>query len=657
MSSEQSESPSTQHLETTNTELEPIDVRLASHYYNSSTAAAGAAAAAALAAKMTTNSSRPSTTSRTPSGTRFYGNNSQQNSSKTLERKHSDESALNLTDVEQLDGAVVAIEDYTGGFYHPATAPKDTFWPCTFNLAKVIMGAGMMAVPKAFNMLGLIPGLAIMALMLCLVFFTLASLVSATAATGAGNSYGALVRRTVGGAADHILQVAVLLNCYIMNIVFLVVLGDILVGTAPEYAGLLPELLRYAGPDLSPANCFWLGRPVVLGVLSLCVLLPLSSMRSMEKLAVVNIVGVASNGVFAALMVALAAGAAANGVLQPPRLLPTWSDFGSSSFAIGMSLASIAPVLLNTNVCHQSLHPLMPLLRPYSVSRMQRLAATALGICNSLYLVVTLCAGLVFGEALDADVLTNVNVAAMGPLIGPAAAVVMACAVRLGYLLSLIGSYVLLMYPLRQCIGDLMLPGGQRAVLQQWQTLTIVLVGTIYCIGCYLPSIWGALALVGATASTVQAFIIPGLVVMSVERLEREKVTTSGYSRAARQQQQAGGLRAALLAPEGDEESPRESVAHPPGPSSARSAQQQRQAAGAAAGTKPKQGLPVGSLLRQAVAVLVILLGVGLFANSALNFAWDYMHPRMAGASGVELGASRGSHLMQQYRQVFSPLL
>ena len=31
------------------------------------------------------------------------------------------------------------------------SAPRDTFWPCTFNLAKVIMGAGMMAIPKAFQ--------------------------------------------------------------------------------------------------------------------------------------------------------------------------------------------------------------------------------------------------------------------------------------------------------------------------------------------------------------------------------------------------------------------------------------------------------------------------------------------------------------------------
>jgi hypothetical protein len=84
---------------------------------------------------------------------------------------------------------------------------------------------------------------------------------------------------------------------------------------------------------------------------------------------------------------------------------------------------------------------------------MQRLVALALAICNSLYVAVTVCSGLVFGPALQPDVLSNVTAAAMGPLIGPAAAGIMAASVRLGYLLSIIGSYVLLCYPLRQVCG------------------------------------------------------------------------------------------------------------------------------------------------------------------------------------------------------------
>jgi amino acid permease len=67
----------------------------------------------------------------------------------------------------------------------------------------------MMAIPKALMLLGLLPGLGIMVLMAALTFFTLAGLVSASSSTGmgAGTSYGALVRRTVGATADKTLQV------------------------------------------------------------------------------------------------------------------------------------------------------------------------------------------------------------------------------------------------------------------------------------------------------------------------------------------------------------------------------------------------------------------------------------------------------------------
>lgn len=99
---------------------------------------------------------------------------------------------------------------------------------------------------------------------------------------------------------------------------------------------------------------------------------------------------------------------------------------------------------------------------------MQRLVAVALATCNTLYITIILCGGLVFGEALEADVLSNVNRAAMAPLIGPAAAGAMAAIVRIGYLLSLIGSYVLLCYPMRQVRVAACIRMDMPWFFQQW---------------------------------------------------------------------------------------------------------------------------------------------------------------------------------------------
>lgn len=108
MSSDESESPAVPPA-VTDTEVEPIDVRLARQYYISSTAAAGAAAAAAIAARLasTANSSRPAKMSTRPTsnskGLPVSGSN-------TTKRRNSDDSALDLVDVEQLGGTMVAIE-------------------------------------------------------------------------------------------------------------------------------------------------------------------------------------------------------------------------------------------------------------------------------------------------------------------------------------------------------------------------------------------------------------------------------------------------------------------------------------------------------------------------------------------------------------------
>jgi solute carrier family 38 (sodium-coupled neutral amino acid transporter), member 2 len=412
-------------------------------------------------------------------------------------------------------------------------------------------------------------------------------------------------------------QIAVLANCAVMNVVFVVVLGDILLGSAPNYAGVLPEAVRAAaaagwlppGVPTSPSDPWgWLlGRPAVLGVVSLCILLPLSLARSMSALAPVNIIGVASNAGFAALLLSLAGAAVAAGTAAPLDLLPDWAALlpagtsGSSGGAAGVAaaavaLAGVAPVLLNVDVCHQSLHPLMPLLQPYSPRRMRRLVATALALCNLVYLAIGLSAWAVFGELLDPDVLSNVNSAAFAPMIDAGAAAAAAGAVRVGYLASIVGSFVLLTHPLRQCIGDLLL-GGQRAVAAHWQVMTLVLVGGAYAVGCFVPTIWSALALVGATTSTVQAFIVPGLVVLAAQRPRRGR--SSGSSSA-----EPLLLSAAL-----------------PG-------------SGVSRGPAAKAG-----------AMLVIALGVALFINSvvdALRGGAASSGGRAAAASGADGGAIGG---------------
>ncbi|KAI8474958.1 MAG: transmembrane amino acid transporter protein-domain-containing protein [Monoraphidium minutum] len=468
-----------------------------------------------------------------------------------------------------------------GGEDAPRPPPADTYRICVFNLTKVILGAGMMAVPRALYLLGVIPGTALMAAIALLTHFTLArGLVWGAAAAGAKGSYGDLARRALGRRGEAALQLAVFVNCWTMLVIFLVISGDLLVGDAPDYYGLIRQLTG-AAPG-SPA----LNRPLVLGALCCAVLLPLGSMRSMERLAAVNIIGVMANAFFAGLMVVLAASAAAAGAAAAPPLWPQWGELerggGGGRLGAAAALAATLPVVLNCFVCHQSLHPLLPSLRPYSTTRAQSMVATSLAAAGGLYYIIAICAVAAFGSDLRDDVLSNITAAAMAPLLRSlTAARAAALAVRAGYLLSIAGSFTLLLFPLRHVIADVAL-GGHDALARRWLPVSAALIASAAATAAALPSIWGALALVGATATTAQAWIVPALIILSLERAAARRERSGGG--------EAGGL-----------------------------------AGGKARASGAARAAAVG---RSCVAWLILLLGAGMFANAVLGEAARRLLPR-----------------------------
>jgi hypothetical protein len=153
--------------------------------------------------------------------------------------------------------------------------------------------------------------------------------------------------------------------------------------------------------------------------------------------------------VFALLMLVLLAAACARGVAVPPPLMPRWRELSQEAgggVGAALVLASTAPIILSCFTCHQvrakgltaagiatwtrlhcpsrparhstraglraarrsaritpaprrsaaaspppqSLHPLLPSLRPYSTRRAQAVAATSLAAAGALYFVISL---------------------------------------------------------------------------------------------------------------------------------------------------------------------------------------------------------------------------------------------------------------------------
>eukprot|EP00775_Hariotina_reticulata_P002242 gene2242-2554_t len=330
-----------------------------------------------------------------------------------------------------------------------ASQATTTFWHCTFNLAKVITGAGMMSIPRAFAFIGWLPGTLMLMGVAGLTYFTLAVLVQGTQSFNAP-TYPRLVLVTCGRSTAKLLQVAVLAFLFGFNVVYLVVIKDILVG-AGSNGGLLSELFHL------PADSIWVQPHIVLtSVALLCA--PLLLMRSMDKLAVFNILGVGATILLAVTAAALGVAAVVQGSAHTIPMMPRWNMLGPTKVAQLESLTEVLPVVLACYVAHQSLHPLMPLLKPYSPRRMCAVIATALGMVLCIFLLLSVGACVAFGLEVDPNVLNNISEQGMTPLVGHVLADVLSLVIRGGYMVSLVANLLLYVHPLRSYISEIIWP-------------------------------------------------------------------------------------------------------------------------------------------------------------------------------------------------------
>ena len=94
-------------------------------------------------------------------------------------------------------------------------------------------------------------------------------------------------------------------------------------------------------------------------------------------------------------------------------------------------------------------------------------------------------------------------------------------------MVSLLGSFALLMYPLRTCLIDVFWrKKGPEAAKIESQNFPLLTYGTLIAAtatAVLVPNIWAALSIVGDLASTVQAFILPAIIGLALATKESFK--------------------------------------------------------------------------------------------------------------------------------------
>ena len=210
-----------------------------------------------------------------------------------------------------------------------------------------------MALPRAFATLGLLVGGGLLTVVFGLSFFSLTALVQA-AKTMKCWTYAELARVEFGKAGSTALQAAIVVNNSGSMIIYLIIIGDVLCGVAPDYNGLITNLSGIHDPSM-----FWVSRPFVMAVLCIVALAPLLSLRNLSLLAPMSTAAVAVAGLFVSSIVGLAITAAWQGQLGDFQWLPTADMLGHSPMRVIINLLAVLPVITMSFVCHYNLLPVV----------------------------------------------------------------------------------------------------------------------------------------------------------------------------------------------------------------------------------------------------------------------------------------------------------
>ncbi|KAJ0255102.1 Amino acid transporter [Hirschfeldia incana] len=362
-----------------------------------------------------------------------------------------------------------------------------SFTGAVFNLSTTIIGAGIMALPATMKILGLVPGIVMILLKAFLTETTIEFLLRFSVIGGNAKSYGALMQDSFGRFGRILLQVAVLVSNVGVLIVYMIIIGEVLGGMLEHWVG----------------KTWWDQRTFVL-LFTTCLFAPFTALKKIDDLRHASAVSLGLAGVFLVITGGIVVTKFITGGLEKPKLYPSVTDLPSF-----LKLFTVVPVLVNAFICHPNVHSIQNELR--DPTQIKPVVRAALITSSSVYILTSLFGYLLFGDSTGDDVLNNFKADLNIPF-GP----FLSGAVRLSYAAHLVLVFPIIFYPLRVNVDGLFFstyPPLDTSNLR-FGSITAGLVALIFLGANFIPSIWIAFQLTGATASLCIGFIFPAAVIL-----------------------------------------------------------------------------------------------------------------------------------------------
>ncbi|KAF3329488.1 putative sodium-coupled neutral amino acid transporter 6 [Carex littledalei] len=374
-----------------------------------------------------------------------------------------------------------------------------SFSGAVFNLSTSIVGAGIMALPATMKVLGLVPGILLILFVACLTEASLELLVRFTSASKM-NTYGRVMRDAFARPGRILLQLCIIINNAGMMVVYMIIIGDVLSGTSSSgthHTGLLEGWF---------GDHWWSARTFVLLITTIFVFTPLTCLKHIDSLRYTSALSVGLAIVFVIVTSGIAIFKLCTGTIEMPRLFPNITDLASV-----WHLFTSVPVIVTAYICHYNLHSIINELE--NSSKIQPIIRTSLGLCSIVYILTSVFAYLLFGEETQDDVLTNFD-----SDLGVPFSTLLNDIVRVSYVLHIMLVFPLVFFAVRVNLDGLCFPSRRHAPLaddnRRFYFFTVVMLVLVYFIAIFVPSIWDAFQITGATAAVCIAFIFPASIVL-----------------------------------------------------------------------------------------------------------------------------------------------
>ncbi|KNC82326.1 hypothetical protein SARC_05390 [Sphaeroforma arctica JP610] len=381
--------------------------------------------------------------------------------------------------------------------YDSDTQGKGTVFSGFLNLSNTIIGSGILGLPSAFMGLGYVMGTVFVVLCGLMSAFTLHLLSKCSHKIGGRHhSYGSVAHASVPWLSWFV-DLVVIFNCFGAGVSYLIIFGD-----------NMPDFMEYVAKINDP-DSIWLNRHLWISVAFVVFGIPLTVAPRLDFLKYTSFLALVSVTYCMILVILFWA--------EPSAEWNPCADYTDESSCRGPSEAfnsnfldifKALPVYVFAFCCHYNIFGIYNEMRVQTVRSMDFVVSCALCFVGSMYIVFGLGGYLTYGTETKSNILLNFPLNTVSSIARFAISFVVAV------------SYPLMTHPVRSAmlhLYDIIISRfgseekSEKAGKIAYWVCTVIVLAVTYVIAMLVTDLGFVFGVIGATASSMIAFVLPGV--------------------------------------------------------------------------------------------------------------------------------------------------